>query len=76
MPLTLANQNEVKIIQRIGGTDEVKHHLKNLGFVAGSYVTLITKYNGNVIVSIKDARVALSEALARKIIVRGENIWH
>ena len=69
MPLTLANVGEEQIIHRIGGNDEVRRHLENLGFVAGGEVTLISSLGGNVIVKVKESRVAISEEMARKIMV-------
>lgn len=69
MPLTFANLNEENTIKRIGGSSETKHHLENLGFLPGNSVSLVTKNNGNVIVCIKDCRVAISEELAKKIMI-------
>ena len=69
MPLTLANPGEANIIQKIGGRAEVKKHLENLGFVAGGNVTVITTIGGNVIVNVKEARVAISEEMAQKIMI-------
>mgnify|MGYP000687756078 CR=1 FL=1 len=69
MPLTLANPGEENIIRKIGGKPEVKKHLENLGFVAGGEVTLISSLGGNVIVKVKESRVAISEEMARKIMV-------
>ena len=69
MPLPLANVGEEYLIRKVGGSPEVKKHLEDLGFVAGSTATLITVLNGNVIVKVKEARVAISEEMARKIMV-------
>ena len=69
MPLTLANIGEETIIRKIGGKPEVKKHLENLGFVAGGNVTVITTMGGSVIVNVKEARVAISEEMAQKIMV-------
>ena len=69
MPLPLANVGEEYLIRKVGGSPEVKKHLEDLGFVAGGTVTLITVLNGNVIVKVKEARVAISEEMARKIMV-------
>lgn len=69
MPLALASVGEENIIKKIGGTPEVKKHLENLGFVVGSNVTIITTLGGNVIVNVKEARVAISAEMARKIMV-------
>ena len=68
-PLTLANIGEENIIRKIGGKPEVKKHLENLGFVAGGNVTVITTMGGSVIVNVKEARVAISEEMAQKIMV-------
>ena len=65
MPLTLADVGKEQIIHRIGG----RRHLENLGFVAGGEVTLISSMGGNVIVKVKESRVAISEEMARKIMV-------
>lgn len=69
MPLTLANIGEENMIKRIGGKPEVRRHLENLGFVAGSTVRVVNTLGGNVIVQVKDARVAVSRELAQKIMV-------
>jgi len=69
MPLTLAGAGEENIIKRIGGKPEVKKHLEDLGFVVGSTVTVLTTLNGNVIVNVKEARVAISREMAQKIMV-------
>ena len=69
MPLSLADTGTVNVIKKIGGSPEVKKHLEDLGFVAGGTATLITVLNGNVIVKVKEARVAISEEMARKIMV-------
>ena len=69
MPLTLANIGEENTIKKIGGKPEIKKHLENLGFVAGSNVTIINTLGGNVIVNVKDSRVAISKEMAQKIMV-------
>ena len=69
MPLTLANIGEENIIKKVGGKPEVKKHLENLGFVAGGNVTVITMMGGNVIVNVKEARVAISKEMAQKIMI-------
>ena len=69
MPLTLANVGEENIIKKIGGLPEVKKHLENLGFVAGGNVTVITTMAGNIIVNVKEARVAISKEMAQKIMI-------
>lgn len=69
MPLTLANIGEENTIKRIGGKPEVKKHLENLGFVVGGNVTVITTMGGNVIVNVKEARIAISQKMAQKVMV-------
>ena len=69
MPLTLASPEEEYIIKNIGGKPEVKKHLENLGFVVGGNVTVITELSGNVIVNVKEARVAISREMAQKIMI-------
>lgn len=69
MPLTLANPGEENIIRKIGGKPEVKKHLENLGFVAGGNVTVISSTGGNVIVNVKESRVAISKEMAQKIMI-------
>jgi len=69
MPLTMAKIGEENSIKKIGGKPETKQFLETLGFVPGSYVTIITEISGNVIVSIKESRVAISREMANKIMV-------
>jgi len=69
MPIYMAQIGEEYLVKKICGLEETKHHLKNLGFVAGSQVCVVAIMNGNIIVQIKDARVAISKELAGKIIV-------
>ena len=69
MPLCLANIGENNMIRKIGGTPEVKKHLENLGFVVGGNVQIVNSVGGNVIVNVKEARVAISEEMARKIMI-------
>ena len=69
MPLGLANVGEENTILRVGGNPETKQHLENLGFVAGGRVTVISEIGGNIIVNVKDSRVALSKELAQKVMV-------
>lgn len=69
MPLTLAVVGEENIIKKIGGRQEVKAHLKNLGFVVGGAVTIISTIGGNVIVNVKDSRIAISREMAQKILI-------
>lgn len=69
MPLNLAELGEENTIRKIGGSPEVRQHLQNLGFVVGGTIRIISTLGGNVIVSIKDSRVAINDELARKIMV-------
>ena len=69
MPLTLANIGEENIIRKIGGKPESKKHLENLGFVAGGTVTVISSVAGNIIVNVKESRVAVSREMAQKIMI-------
>ena len=69
MPLTMLNSGESAAIKRIGGHDEVKKFLENLGFVNGEEVTVISSNGGNIIVQVKDSRVAVSKGIANKIMV-------
>ncbi len=69
MPLTLANVGEENMIKKVGGKAEVRAHLENLGFVVGGSVTIISTIGGNLIVNVKDSRVAISKEMAGKIMV-------
>jgi ferrous iron transport protein A len=69
MPLTFADSGEEHIILKVSGKPEVKKHLENLGFIAGSEVTVMNMIGGNVIVKVKEARVAISREMAQKIMV-------
>ncbi len=69
MPLSLAEIGEENIIKRIGGKPEVKKHLENLGFVVGGSVKIISQLGGNVIVNVKETRVAISQEMAQKIMI-------
>ena len=69
IPLTLAEIGEDNIIKKIGRSPEVKKHLENLGFVVGGNVKIVNALGGNVIVNVKEARVAISEEMARRIMV-------
>lgn len=69
MPLALADIGEANTVKKIGGSPEVRKHLENLGFVVGSTVTVITALGGNVIVHVKETRVAINAEMAKKIMV-------
>lgn len=69
MPLTFANPGEENIIRKVGGNPEIKKHLENLGFVVGGNVTVISAIGGNLIVNVKESRVAISREMAKRILV-------
>ena len=69
MPLTLANVGEESIVRKVSGNPEVRKHLEDLGFVAGGAVTVVSSLGGNIIVKVKESRVAISVEMARKIMV-------
>ena len=69
MPLTMAATGEKNMIRKVGGKPEIRKHLENLGFVAGSDVTVISDIGGNLIVHIKESRVAISREMAGKILI-------
>ena len=69
IPLTLADVGEENIIKKIAGKQEVRLHLENLGFVIGAAVQVINKIGGNVIVNVKESRIAISKEMAQKIMV-------
>ena len=69
MPLTMAKAGEGHSIKKVGGKAEAKQHLENLGFVAGTPVTVITEIGGNVIVNVKESRIAISREMASKIMI-------
>lgn len=69
MPLSMASTGEHFLIKKINGKEEVRRFLENLGFVAGTEISLISEISGNVIVQVKDSRVAISKEMAQKIII-------
>ena len=69
MPLTMLNIGETGKIKRIGGNEETRRFLNNLGFVVGAAVAVVSAIGGNVIVNIKDSRVAINEDMAKRIMV-------
>ena len=69
IPLTFADIGSEQIIKKVGGNPEVKKHLEDLGFVAGGAVTLISQIGGNMIVKVKESRIAVSREMAQKIMV-------
>ncbi len=69
MPLTMLNNGETNTIKRLGGKEETKRFLENLGFVVGGNVTVVSDIGGNLIVNVKDSRVAIGRDMANKIMV-------
>lgn len=69
MPLTFADVGEQNVIKRITGKPETKKHLEDMGFVVGSVISLVSKFGENVIVNVKDTRIAISAEMATKIYV-------
>ena len=69
MSLTFADIGEEVIIKKIGGKNEVRAHLENLGFVAGTSIKIINTIGGNLIVNVKESRIAISKEMAQKIMV-------
>ena len=69
LPLTMASQGEPMTIKKIGGKLETKKFLETLGFVVGGTVTVVSEINGNMIVNVKDSRVAIGKDMANKIMV-------
>ncbi|MBQ6361788.1 MAG: ferrous iron transport protein A [Lachnospiraceae bacterium] len=67
MPITMAKPGERVQVKRLAGKDEVRRHLNELGLVEGDYVTVIQNNNGNLIMQVKDGRIALDEKLAMRI---------
>lgn len=69
MPLTMVNSGEENEIKRVGGKEETRRFLENLGFVQGAKVTVVSQIGGNVIVNVKESRVAIGKNMANKIMV-------
>lgn len=69
MPLGMANVGDTNVIKRITGQDEVKQHLSELGFVVGAEVTVVNELGGNLILNVKESRVALDKTMAMRIMV-------
>ena len=67
MPLTMARQGETVTIRKITGKDEVRQHLAELGFVVDGEVTVVSELGGNLILQVKDSRIALDRAMANRI---------
>ena len=69
MPLGMANVGDVNIIKKINGRDEVRQHLAELGFVVGTEVTVVSELGGNLILNVKESRIALDKTMAMRIMV-------
>lgn len=69
MPLTMVKEGEPNTIKKVGGKEDVRRFLENLGFVVGGTVTVISEIGGNVIVNVKDSRIAIGKDMANKILV-------
>lgn len=69
IPLTFAEVGEENIIRKVGGKADVKKHLEDIGFIAGANVVIVVMMGGNVIVNIKESRIAISKEMARKIMI-------
>lgn len=69
MPLTMMNTGEESVIKKVGGKEETRKFLESLGFVTGSAVTVVSEISGNMIINVKDSRVAIGKDMAKKIFV-------
>lgn len=69
MPLTMARPGETVVIRRVTGRDQVRQHLAELGFVVDSTVTVVTELSGNLILQVKDSRIALDKTMANRIMI-------
>ena len=69
MPLSMLDAGRLGVIKKVGGKSETRQFLENLGFIVGTPITLITKISGNVIVNVKESRVAISNEMAKQIMV-------
>ena len=69
MPLSMVNDGEDFLIKKVSGKEETRRFLENLGFVAGAKISVVSRICGNVIVLIKDSRIAISSEMAQKVIV-------
>ena len=70
MPLTMVRTGETSTIKKVGGKEETKRFLENLGFITGTKVTVVSAIGGNLIVNVKDSRVAINQEMAKKIMVQ------
>ena len=69
MPLSMAKEGEPVVIKKVGGKDETRQFLENLGFVVGGTVTVVNSMAGNLIVNVKESRIAISREMAQKIMI-------
>lgn len=69
MPLSMVKEGEPNIIKKVGGKEDTRRFLENLGFVVGGTVTVVSEINGNMIVNVKDSRVAIGKDMANRIMV-------
>lgn len=69
MPLTMAKQGEINYIKKVGGKEETRRFLENLGFVVGGMVMIVSQIGGNMIVNVKDSRIAINKDMAGKIMI-------
>ena len=69
IPLTLADTGKELVIKKVGGSSEVKKHLEDLGLIAGSTVSVVSTFGGNVIINVKNSRIAVNSDMAKKIMV-------
>lgn len=69
LPLTYAQINEENVIKKVGGKPDMKKHLEDMGFVTGAIIKVVSDINGNLIVNVKDSKVALDKQLASKIMI-------
>lgn len=69
MPLTMAQTGEANVIKKVGGKEETRRFLENLGFVSGGSVTVVSQIGGNMIVNVKESRVAINRDMANKIMI-------
>lgn len=69
MPLSMIREGETGVIKHVGGKEETRKFLENLGFVSGSPVTVLSQTDGNIIVNIKESRIAIGKDMANKIVI-------
>ena len=72
MPLTMADPGVDQLIKKVGGREDTRKFLENLGFVPGAHVSVVSDINGNLILNIKDSRIAIDQSMARRIFVEEE----